>query len=456
MATAIMDREALLPIDFETDLPALKVRGELPRGLNGTLYRNGPNPQFEVPGAHWFTGDGMVHAFAFEDGRVRYSNRWVRTAKFVAEREAGRPLLAGFGAAPEGLNSGVANTNILAHGGRLLALEEAHAPIELDPATLATRGPWLADPRLAGPFTAHPKLDPVTGELLFFGYNATGPFTPHLSFGILDSAGRLVRFDRFEAPYASMVHDFVVTENYVLFPVLPLTGSLERAHQGRAPYAWEPEKGAFVGVLRRDDPTGAIRWFEAEPCYVFHVMNGWEEGGLIHADVMQYEEPPLFPHADGGRGDPARSVARLCRWTFDLGAATNGFGRDYLDTLGGEFPRFDERRAGLAYRHGWYASGSVEIEAGRLDGLVHVDHSAGRRTVRLLGEGASACEPVFVPAAPDAPEGDGYLTTIVWRPDIGRSELEIFAATDLDAGPLATVEIPHRVPAGFHGNWVAA
>jgi carotenoid cleavage dioxygenase-like enzyme len=456
MATNIMEREDLLPIDFETDLPSLAVRGELPRGLNGTLYRNGPNPQFETPGAHWFVGDGMVHAFAFDDGRVRYANRWVRTAKWLAEREAGRPLLAGFGLAPEGLNSGVANTNIVAHGGRLLALEEAHPPIELDPASLATRGPWLADPRLTGAFTAHPKLDPATGELLFFGYNANGPFTPQLSFGTLDAAGRLTRFDRLDAPYASMVHDFIVTENYLLFPILPLTGSLDRAMAGRPPYAWEPDKGAFVGVLGRGEPVAAIRWFETEPCYVFHVMNGWEEGGRIHADVMQYEEPPLFPHADGGRGDPARSVARLCRWTLDPSAPTGGFRRDYIDTLAGEFPRIDDRRAGLAYRHGWYASGSVDAAAGKLDGLVHVDHEAGRRTVRLLGEGASVSEPVFVPAAADAAEGDGFLLAVVWRPEARRSELEIFAATDLDAGPLATVEIPHRVPAGFHGNWVAA
>jgi carotenoid cleavage dioxygenase len=305
-----MDREAMLPIDFETDLPALKVRGEVPRGLNGTLYRNGPNPQFEVPGAHWFVGDGMVHAFAFEDGRVRYSNRWVRTAKFVAEREAGGPLLRGFQPAPEGLNSGVANTNILAHGGRLLALEEAHPPIELDPSSLETRGPWLADPRLSGPFTAHPKLDPATGELLFFGDNAAGPFTPQLSFGVLDAAGRLTRLDRFDAPYASMVHDFVVTAKHVLFPVLPLTGSLERARRGGAPYAWERDRGAFVGILRRDDPAASVQWLEIEPCYIFHVMNGWEEGGRILADVMQYEEPPLFPHADGSRGDPDRSIRR--------------------------------------------------------------------------------------------------------------------------------------------------
>src|SRR3954469_11403017 len=153
-------RSNLAPIPFESDAAFLRIEGELPRGLNGTLYRNGPNPQFEVPGAHWFVGDGMVHGFAFEDGRVRYSNRWVRTAKFVAEREAGRPLLQGFGMAPEGLNSGVANTNILAHGGRLLALEEAHPPIEIDPATLATLGPWLPGAGLTGPFTAHPKLDP--------------------------------------------------------------------------------------------------------------------------------------------------------------------------------------------------------------------------------------------------------------------------------------------------------
>ena len=176
----------LAPIPMECDAPFLKVTGELPRELNGTLYRNGPNPQFEAPGAHWFVGDGMLHAFHLEEGRASYRNRWVRTPKWQAEHDAGRALFGGFGrklpdapaaALPDG---GVANTNIVFHAGRLLALEEAHLPMEIEPGTLATRGTYDYGKRIAGPFTAHPKVDPVTGEMVFFGYNAAGPLTPTL------------------------------------------------------------------------------------------------------------------------------------------------------------------------------------------------------------------------------------------------------------------------------------
>src|ERR1700722_20370475 len=243
------------PIPMECDAPFLKVVGELPRELNGTLYRNGPNPQFEAQGAHWFVGDGMLHAFHLENGRASYRNRWVRTPKWQAEHDAGRALFGGFGRKlpdapatniPDG---GVANTNIIFHGGRLLALEEAHLPMEIEPGTLATLGSCNYGGGIKGPFTAHPKIDPVTGEMMFFGYNAAGPFTPALSFGSIDAAGAVTRFDRFDAPYASMVHDFIVTENHLLFPILPITGSMQRAMSGKPAYAWEPEKGAYVGVM---------------------------------------------------------------------------------------------------------------------------------------------------------------------------------------------------------------
>jgi len=169
------------PIPMECDAPFLKVVGELPRELNGTLYRNGPNPQFDAPGAHWFVGDGMLHAFHLENGRASYRNRWVRTPKWQAEHDAGRALFGGFGRklpdAPASTiqDGGVANTNIIFHGGRLLALEEGHPPTEIEPGTLATRGYCNYGGSIAGPFTAHPKIDPVSGEMMFFGYNATGP-----------------------------------------------------------------------------------------------------------------------------------------------------------------------------------------------------------------------------------------------------------------------------------------
>lgn len=273
---ADMDWSNRAPIPFEADAAFLKIEGELPRELNGTLYRNGPNPQFDAPGAHWFVGDGMLHAFHLENGRASYRNRWIRTPKWLAEHDAGRALFGGFGRklkdAPASIqDGGVANTNVIFHGGRLLALEEAHLPTEIEPGTLATRGACDFSGRIAGPFTAHPKIDPVTGEMVFFGYNAAGPFTPTLSYGTINAAGTVTRFDRFEAPYASMVHDFIVTENHLLFPVLPLTGSMDRAVSGKPPYAWEPDKGAYVGVMKRNGSPEDIVWFRAEllrlPCH---------------------------------------------------------------------------------------------------------------------------------------------------------------------------------------------
>jgi len=458
---ALPPRSNVAPIPMECDASFLKIEGELPRELNGTLYRNGPNPQFEAPGAHWFVGDGMLHAFHIENGRASYRNRWVRTPKWLAEHDAGRALFGGFGRrlgnVPEGTtqDSGVANTNIVFHAGRLLALEEGHMPTEIEPGTLATRGYQTYRDAIAGPFTAHPKLDPVTGEMVFFGYNAAGPFTPQVSYGVVGSNGEVSRFERFDAPYASMVHDFIVTEKHVLFPILPLTGSMERAMGGRPPYAWEPDKGAYVGVMKRGGSTKDIVWFRGESCYVFHVMNAWEDGQRIIADVMQFAEPPLFPYPDGRPTDPSKSKARLCRWTFDLSGATDRFTQHYQDETTGEFPRIDDRQAGLSYRHGWYACGNpAGAAASGLSGIVHVDHKANRRAQYLLPDGDTISEPVFVERGADAAEGDGWLVAAVWRARENRSDLAVFNAQDVESGPVALVKLGHRVPDGFHGNWV--
>ncbi|WP_441277979.1 carotenoid oxygenase family protein [Tardiphaga sp. 172_B4_N1_3] len=451
----------LAPIPMECDAPFLTVVGELPRELNGTLYRNGPNPQFETKGSHWFVGDGMLHAFHIENGRASYRNRWIHTPKFLAEHDAGRALYRGFGQkmpdAPASLgnDSGAANTNIVFHAGRLLALEEGHAPTEIEPGTLKTLGYQNYSGRIGGPFTAHPKIDPVTGEMTFFGYNARGIFSPTISFGAIDSSGIVTRFERFDAPYASMVHDFIVTENHLLFPILPITGSMDRARSGRPPYAWEPDKGSYVGVMKRGGSADDIKWFRAEACYVFHVMNAWEEGDRIIADVMQSEEAPLFTHPDGWPTDPAKSNARLCRWTFDLAANTDRFTRTYLDDVTGEFPRIDERRSGLVSTQGWYACDNPAPGASSaFSGLVHVGRGGARLAQYMLPLGDSISEPVFVARGKDAAEGDGWLLAVVWRARQNRSDLAVFNATDVAAGPIALVQLGHRVPAGFHGNWV--
>src|SRR5580658_359654 len=430
------------PIPMECNAPFLKIVGELPRELNGTLYRNGPNPQFEAPGAHWFVGDGMLHAF---------------------HHDAGRALFGGFGrklpdAPPEiTQDGGVANTNIIFHAGRLLALEEGHPPTEIEPGTLNRIGYCDYQGAITGPFTAHPKIDPVSGEMVFFGYNAAGPLTPALSFGSVSASGVVTRFDRFEAPYASMVHDFIVTERHLLFPILPITGSMARAMRGQPPYAWEPDKGAYVGVMKRGGAASGIVWFRAENCYVFHVMNAWEEGDRIVADVMQFEEAPLFTHPDGSPTDPEKSRARLCRWSFDLAGNSDRFTQTYLDDLTGEFPRIDDRRAGLASQHGWYACANPDMPMfGALSGIVHVDGRGSRLAKYLLPAGDTISEPVFVARSDQAAEGDGWLLAVVWRARENRSDLAVFNATEIEAGPVALVQLGHRVPDGFHGNWVGA
>ena len=267
----------------------------------------------------------------------------------------------------------------------------------------------------------------------------------------------MTRFDRFEAPYASMVHDFIVTENHLLFPVLPITGSMARAMGGQPAYAWEPEKGAYVGVMKRNGSPTDIVWFRGESCYVFHIMNAWEDGSRIIADVMQFEEAPLFPHPDGRPTDPNKSRARYCRWTFDLAGNTDRFSQVYLDDLTGEFPRIDDRRAGLKSTHGWYACANPDLPfIGGLSGIAHVDGNGKRLGKYHLPAGDSISEPVFVERAKDAAEGDGWLLAVVWRARTNTSDLAVFNARDVETGPAALVHLGHRVPDGFHGNWVGA
>ena len=449
---------AFAPVRSEDDFD-LKITGEIPKGLSGAYYRNGPNPQFEPRGEyHWFGGDGMIHGFFVEDGKVRYRNRYVRTHKYLTEHAAGRSLFGTFGNPMEtdpsvlGQDSGVANTNIVWHAGRLLALEEGHKPMEMDPLTLETKG--YVD-QYAGRVTAHPKIDPETGEMTWFGYSVGDmPFSKTVSYGVTDATGKVVRRDNFEAPYSSMVHDFLVTRNYALFPILPLTGDLQRVMSGGPAYAWEPQKGAFVGVMKRNASVDTVRWFQIEPNYVFHPMNAWEEGDLIHADVMEYPQAPLFPNADGSRGNNA--AATLVRWTFDLAGDSDVIKRTRLDDMAGEFPRFDERHAGLAYRHGWFAGNSRKPGEVRFNAIAHVDHKTGKRVTYDLPGSDSAGEPVVVPRTANADEGDGWVIATIFRGNEDRADLAVFDAGDIAAGPVGTASVPRRVPFGFHGNWRGA
>jgi carotenoid cleavage dioxygenase len=463
---------ACAPVRSEDDYE-LKVVGRIPDALAGAYYRNGPNPQFDPQGNYLgIFGDGMIHGFFLEPnkdggrahgGRARYRNRWVRTPRWQAENQAGRQLFGYMGDPNDPsvahVCSSTANIHVVHHAGKLMALHEHSEPFELDPEGLE-RGAFL---NTGGKRTAHPKLDPETGEMVWFAYFAgPQPFSNLIDYGVTDKTGTVTRRDRFAAPYPSMIHDFMVTRNYVIFPVMPFTGDFQRAMKGLPPMAWDPTKGGFIGVLKRNANVESIRWFEIEPKFFLHSMNSWEDGEKIHCELTEFPHPPIFPNADGS---PSQDVeGRLTRWTIDLAGTTNRAQREQIDDLNSEMPRFDERFAGLPYRHGWYMANiqsknplrSTELIRLMHNAIAHIDLKTGKRAVRMLDPGDAAGEPVFVPRSASAPEGDGYIIALVYRAANDASELLILNAQDIADEPAAVLKVPRRVPTGFHGNFVPA
>lgn len=457
------------PWPMEGEARDLVIEGELPKDLAGTLYRNGPNQQYAPRDEyHPFSGDGMIHAFQIEDGRCHYRNKWVRTPRFELEREAGESLFASFAnpmasdPSTRGVAGGPSNTNVVWHGGKLLSLVEGGLPpVELDPVTLDTigihdfdgaltrpmdplaaelMGTQLRDGRAPGIFTAHPKIDPESGEMLGFSYSV---FAPYLTYNVVSADGRLTRNEPIEVPFPSMVHDFITTDTHVIFPIFPATMRVERAAQGEPVLQWEPDLGTKVGVMPRDGGSDDVVWLDADPSFVFHPMNAHSAGNKITAEMSQFVTFPLGPPPPGG------NPSTLTRWHIDLDEKTVRY--EQLDDTEVEFPRLDERRTGLSYRYG-FCAGAGDAARGMPD-LIRYDFETGKSATHHLGATSSTSEPVFVARSADAPEGDGYLLSVVFRAEENRSDLIVLDAQNLSDAPIATVKLPHRVPMGFHGNW---
>ncbi|WP_063037887.1 carotenoid oxygenase family protein [Nocardia pseudovaccinii] len=418
------------PVTEELTAYELPVTGTIPAELTGWYLRNGPNPH-AAASAHWFLGDGMVHGVRLEQGRaVSYRNRWVRTSTFTdgaQVRDADGHL---------DLTAGLANTHVIRHAGRTLALVESSYPYELT-CELDTVGPYDFDGKLRTAMTAHPKTCPTTGELHFFGYDFTAPY---LTYHRADAAGNLLVSRPIEVPAATMHHDFNLTAPHVVFMDLPVVFDLETAKSGGGmPFRWRDDYQARLGVLRRDDPHGAIRWFPIDPCYVFHTLNAHDELGRIVLHVIRY--PSLW------RQDARLPEhASLWRWTINL--ATGTVAEEQLDDRDAEFPRIDDRLAGLDSRFGH------ATVAGDSGALLRYDLHTGTSTAHEFGPGRIPAEAAFAPAD-DRPGGNGYLMTYVYNADTDRSDLVIVDASELAAPPVATIHLPARVPYGFHGNWLA-
>jgi carotenoid cleavage dioxygenase len=267
--------------------------------------------------------------------------------------------------------------------------------------------------------------------------------------------GRITRAEILDGPYPSMVHDFAVTRNWIVVPIFPLTSSMERAMSGLPPFAWEPDKGTHIAFIPRNGTVADVKWVSAPPCYVFHPMNHFETAdGKVVIDVMKYDVAPLFPLPDGSPSTKELPFARLTRWTFDFDGHGNTFREQQLDDRSGEFPRFDERFCMSDYRHGWIVSGNIAA-AGmpRREGITHYDLATGKNVTWNAGPDDRFGEPIFVHRSENAAEGDGWLLSVIFRAEEGRSDLAVFEATDIAKGPIAVAHLSSRVPAGFHGNW---
>ncbi|MBN8610510.1 MAG: carotenoid oxygenase family protein [Deltaproteobacteria bacterium] len=420
------------PVLDEIEAFDLEVEGSLPPELTGTLVRNGSNPAASES-LHWFTGDGMLHGVQLAAGRaLSYRNRFIDT-------------LALRNGMPDNLGANRANTSIRTHAGKLLALYEVAVPHEIDPVTLATRGEYDFGGALRRPMSAHPKIDAATGQMFFIGY---APFAPFLTYHVVDATGALVSSLEVDIDHSSMMHDFQITERWAVIFDLPIHFDTAQLAAG-FPFRWAPEAGARIGLLRRDGSDPTVRWFEIDLCFMFHSFNAYETSdGKVVVEGCRLNSLWETSISD------ASGTPRPWRWTLDPETGTSSESQLFERSV--DFPQIDLRKVGREHRVA-YSLGfdpmSTAVIAQPLSITKH-DRASGATTEWLAPAGHQPDEALFVPFG-DA-EDDGYLVSMVFDASRARSYLAVLDATRVEAGPIAKVWMPRRVPFGFHGTWITS
>ncbi|WP_315649434.1 carotenoid oxygenase family protein [Roseateles aquae] len=442
----------------------LQIEGRLPAALRGTYYKNGPGLMSRGGQRyrHWFDGDGLVQAWRFDGGRVSHQARFVQTQKFRAESQAGRFLLPAYGTAikpelpitgPDSVN--VANTSVLRQGGRLYALWEGGSAYELDADSLAAKGPRVWAPELAGmPFSAHPKVE-ADGTLWNFGSTPGG----RLALYQISPQGQVLRSTVFKVPASTtMVHDFVVTERYLVFLLAPIHLDMQAVHAGSAmldAMSWVPADGTQLLLVSKAD-FNQRRLFSMPAAMVFHFGNGWDDGKQLQLD---YVEAPALPEVNvslraimrGERRLHQPSTPRFLRLDLDSGRITLQSREESV-----EFPVVDPRVVAQRYRHVWYPAAIDTQGRWGYDGLLHLDIESGRRQRFCFGQDVVVEEHVLVPKPGSSKEGEGWLLGLCFDSRRQRSFASVFDAQAISAGPLAKVWLPYWVTYGFHGKFYAA
>lgn len=448
-------------LEQEFDYRVADIDGQVPPSLRGTLFRNGAGRN-DLNGKwfpHWFDGDGMISAIVFDDGGIRYLNRFVRTDNYINETREGRVLYRGFGKSRPGgilanafrMSGNVSNTSVVMQGERLLSLWEGGAPYALNPKTLETLGIDDFGGRVRA-FSAHPKVDPVSGELYNFGidYGAKTTLTPYR----IDSDGALTAYPAIPLPYPVMNHDFVLTENYLVFCLGPILVHPIKFILGLSSFDgalhWDGTRPTLILLLRRDG-TAPPRWIEADAFFQFHFANGFERDGALFLDLTRYPDYlaigrslRTYEHSEWA----ADGMASLTRLQIDLASGAVGV-RSFDTGRSNEFPRINPARTGRPYRYAYIANNPNGDDIGLQHCVTRIDTETGRVQSHDVGNGRYAGEPVFIPTG--AGEDDGVVVTLVYDAAANRTDILGLDARDLAARPLFTARLRHHVPYSLHG-----
>jgi len=453
------------PSTTETTYEISDIEGEVPRQLHGTLYRNGPSQKIlpaQGHGAlHLFDGDGLVHAFRIDDGRVFYAGRFVEHPTFVREQNEARYCMNGVGVPADDPVDGPRvqpNTNVVFHGGKLMALVENGYPFELEPYSLAPMGTHdFGGSMLGMSVSAHPQVDVRNGQMMLHGYQ---PMPPYLQYYVLERDGTCSVAETVDAPHAVMAHTMAITENYAIFPWAPACIDGQRLLGGGCfgeSLRWEPERGLRFGIRRRE-AGAATQWFTAPTAgYMFHHGNAYEDNGRIVMDACTYRDgQALLDSLAKWRSaaiEPGMCAVPFA-YEFDLHSGTCS--ERQLGERGVEFPRIDDRLVGYENRYGYAvlnraAAGSMEDIWST---IVRYDRRSGQEVVHDFGRWHWPGEPVFVPRSDAAAEDEGFILCVVYDGRTDGSYLAVLDAQNVDGPLLAKCHLEHRIPMGFHGNFV--
>ena len=472
-ATGPIDRAWMAPTvqglyRVEMDVRDCEVEGRIPADLSGAFYRVGPDPQYPMmKGNIPFDGEGHVSMFRFQNGRVNYRSRFVRNERYLAQEKAGRILFPMYrnpyldDPAVRGLSRSTANTHIIPHRDMLLALKEDSPPTALDLLTLETRVPnYTFDGTLPSKtFTAHPKLDSETGNLVAFGYEADGHGSDAIALFEYSPQGNLVWNAKIRMPYVCALHDFAVTQHFIAFFLMPLAFDAPQMARGGIHWSWDGSLPSYFGYMRRGGDGSDLRWIKGPQRGMFHVMGCFDDGQRLYVDMPLSKSNPLefMPQRDGSPFDPLASLSHQTRVSMDTSKRNP---RDYrmeqLSPHTGGMPRQDDRYNTVPYRYGFLPCPDPDSgdPLARSNCYARFDHQTRQTRLYKGSSGTTMAEGCFAPRSAQAGEGVGYLMGVATRHDRGgATELVILDAERPDAGPVATVHMPLPIIGQVHGWW---